>query len=236
MGKEERAPVFSAITTVLIWGGLWGVFEATVGYLLHLIPISIGWLVWYPAACFFMLNVYRKTRRTETILLVGLVSACIKMLNLFLPVRIDRVLNPAASIVFEALILAAVILVYKRFFAESKKPLRIEALTVLFMNTGWRILYTLYLLLIVPTWMREISVIGSTAALLTFFFVHNLLTGLVLFGGSVVIKYILKPIEALEHKLSAYLSSFPHRAAAGMKLAGAIFLLGCSIALELLMQ
>jgi hypothetical protein len=37
---------------VLFYGGIWGVFEATVGYLLHLLPFSIGWLVWYPIACF----------------------------------------------------------------------------------------------------------------------------------------------------------------------------------------
>lgn len=94
---------------VLFYGGIWGVFEATVGYLLHLLPFSIGWLVWYPIACFFMLQVYIKTKQVKSILLIGLLSCAIKLTNLMLPVRIDRVLNPAVSILFEAITMAAVV-------------------------------------------------------------------------------------------------------------------------------
>lgn len=235
MEKEKRTLLFSTITAILVWGGLWGIFEATVGYLLHLLPISIGWLVWYPVACFFMLNVYRKTRRAETVFLVGLLSACIKLLNLFLPGRIDRVLNPAMSIVFEALTLTAVVVVYKHFLAERKGKLVEKALAILCMNTGWRILYALYLLLLVPDWIREVSVISSTDALVTFFLTHNLFTSLVLFGGSIILKYILKPIKTLENKLSISLSYFPHGAATGIKLAGTAFLFGGGIVLGLLL-
>lgn len=234
MEKEKKASPASTLTAVLVWGGLWGIFEATVGYLLHLLPLSIGWLVWYPVACFFMLNVYRKTRRTETILLVGLLSACIKLFNLFLPGTIDRVLNPAVSIVLEAVTLSAGVYAYRHFVAAKKKPLITAAIAILCMNTGWRVLYALYLLFLVPDWMREVSVISSANALVIFFVLHNLLTGLVLFGGSLLAKYILRPIEIFERRLSVLLSSFPYRSAAGIKLAGAVLLFGCSIALGFL--
>lgn len=225
----------STLLIILIWGGLWGIFEATVGYLLHLLPFSIGWLIWYPVAAFFMLNVYRKTQRTETVLLVGLLSACIKLLNLFLPGRIDKVLNPAVSILFEALAMMAVIFAVKYFFVKREGTLLMKALAVLCMNTGWRLLYALYLLFLVPDWMREISVISSTEAFVTFFLVYNFFTSLLLLFGSVTMKHILRPIKIIEDKLSVFLSSFPHGAAAAIKTTAAICLIGSSIALELLL-
>lgn len=234
MEKEKRTLMLSIITAIIVWGGLWGIFEATVGYLVHLLPISIGWFIWYPIACFFMFNVYRKTKRSRDVILVGVLAACIKLLNLFLPGRIDRVLNPAVSIIFEALTLAAVIFIYKHLTTGKKKSLIIRAISVLSMNTSWRILYALYLLFLVPDWIREISVISSTNALITFFVVHNLLTSLILFGGSIIIKYILQPIKIFENKLSGYLSSFSYKTSVGIKLTGALLLLGCNIVLELL--
>jgi branched-subunit amino acid transport protein len=232
---SQSALALTMITAILAWGGLWGIFEATVGYLLHLLPISLGWLLWYPVACFFMMNVYRHTRRIEAVVMVGLLSALIKLLNLFLPGRIDRVLNPAVSIVLEAITLAAVLWVYDHASTKWENPLLIKGIAVLTMNTGWRILYALYLLLLVPGWMREISIICSTQALITFFVAHNLSSCLILLGGWTLSKPILRPIKALEHKLSTALSAFSHQAAAGVKLAGAALLIGCSIALELLL-
>ncbi len=191
-----------SMITIITWGGLWGVFELTAGYLLHLLPFSVGWLVWYPLACFFMMNVYRRTKRIEAVLLVGLLSAGIKMLNLFLPVRVDRVINPAISIVFEAVTLAAVIYIMKGFSDKKKRAFRTKLLAVLCMNTGWRVLYMVYVLFFVPDWMREISVVSSIGAFNTFFLAHNLLTSVVLLIGAVSIEYIFKPIRALENKLS----------------------------------
>ena len=192
-----------------------GHFEATVGYLLHLLPISLGWLLWYPVACFFMMNVYRHTRRIEAVVMVGLLSALIKLLNLFLPGRIDRVLNPAVSIVLEAITLAAVLWVYDHASTKWENPLLIKGIAVLTMNTGWRILYALYLLLLVPGWMGDFYYLQHAGAY-RIFVAHNLSSCLILLGGWTLSKPILRPIKALEHKLSTALSAFSHQAAAGV--------------------
>ncbi|MGI6004175.1 MAG: hypothetical protein ACOX88_01970 [Christensenellales bacterium] len=234
MEQVQRSGPCSMLFTIFTWGGLWGIFEATVGYLLHLLPFSIGWLIWYPVACFFMFQVYRKTQRTEAIVLVGLLSASIKLLNLFLPGRIDRVLNPAVSIVFEALAMAAVFLMIKHFFTKRERGLLIKAFTVLCMNTGWRAIYALYLLFLVPGWMREVSVISSTEALITFFLIHNFFTSVLLFAASLISKYIQRPVKDLENKVSASLASFSNKAAVCIKITVVVCLIGSSIALELL--
>lgn len=92
-----------------------------MSYLLHLLPISMGWLIWYPIAYFFMYNAYPRTGQLETFVLVGIVSAYIKRLSIFLLGRIDRVLNPAVSIVFKALSIAAVFRVVGLFLLSRKK-------------------------------------------------------------------------------------------------------------------
>lgn len=235
MVNEKRSGASSTLFTIMIWGGMWGIFEATVGYLLHLLPFSVGWIVWYPVACFFMLNVYRKTHRADAVLMVGFLSACIKIANLFLPVRIDMVINPAVSIVFEAIALSATIYIVKRFFSDKEQTFLSKGIAIIAMNTGWRMLYALYLLLLVPDWMREISVISSAKSFITFFVVHNISTCMVLLFGSLVIDHIIKPIREFEEKISDFLSAFPQRTVAGVKITLAVCLICVSIALQILL-
>lgn len=231
----ERKSLGATLLTILIWGGLWGTFEATVGYLLHLLPFNLGWLVWYPTACFFMLNVYRNTNRKSSVLLVGLLAACIKLLNLLLPGRIDRVLNPSVSIILESLSMVTVIWAINHFFANRERSISMKVLAVLSINTIWRGLYILYILFLVPEWMRKISVISSTNAFITFFFIHNLFTSSILFIGFVMLKHILTPVKTMEQKLSALFSTFPYERYVSAKVTIAVFLLGISIMLELLL-
>jgi hypothetical protein len=233
--KRTGTSLSSMLLTVLIWGGLWGIFEATVGYLLHMLPFSIGWLVWYPVACFFMLNVYRKTRQRSSIILIGSLAACIKLFNLLLPGSIDRVLNPSVSIVFEALSMTTVIWAVNHLFANRKRGFFINALAAISMNTIWRGFYILYLLFLVPNWIREISVISSSQAFIKFFIVHNLASSLILVLGSVIFKYILIPIKSLEQKLTILFSGLSRGRVLGVKIALAVLLLGSNIALELLL-
>lgn len=221
--------------TILVWGGIWGIFEATAGYLLHLLPFSVGWLVWYPVASFFMFNVYQRTKRASAVIMIGLLSAGIKLFNLFLPVRIDKVINPAVSIVFEALTLAAVIFMAGRFFANRKGSPVDKALTVLSMNTGWRLLYILYLMFLVPDWMVEVSVISTKQAFLTFFLMNNFFSSFVLFAGYLAMGHIMAPIKAAEERLILLLSPFPRRRAAVVKGGAGALLLSVSIALELIL-
>ncbi|HHU06459.1 MAG TPA: hypothetical protein GXZ65_08280 [Clostridiales bacterium] len=188
------------VRTVIIWGSLWGIFESTAGYLLHLLPLSLGWLVWYPAACFFMATTYERARSSGAILYVALLSACIKLINLLLPVRIDMVINPAVSIVFEAFVMYCMVKVIGRLPEEKRKMPSVKALAVISMNTGWRILYILYILLLVPEWMREISVISSAQQLIRFLLINNLVTSAViypayLFSGRMI--NFIKPVFRL---------------------------------------
>lgn len=198
--------------TIMTWGALWGIFEATVGYLLHLFEIKISWLIWYPVACFFMANVYRQTRRRSSVLYIGIMCASIKMLNLLTPIRVDKVINPSISIVFEAISMYVVLVVLHRLGGETLKKPYIKALGALTMNTGWRLLFILYLLLLVPHWIRDISVISSAEKFVPFFITQNMATSFVIFIGYQCIQYVYKPIIYIEEKIQLLDAIVPQRA------------------------
>lgn len=220
---------------ILFWGCLWGIFESTAGYLLHLLPFSVGWLVWYPVACFFMFNVYQRTQKISTVLAVAVLAASMKMVNLFLPGSIDRVINPAISIIFEALSMMGILWVIKYYLGENLKKPWTKALALFSMNTGWRILYILYLLFVVPGWIRDVSVISSADKSFMFFAVHNLFSTIVLFAGSLLLAYISKPFNIIGDKVSLIFSMVPIRFIPAVKAIMVSFLLCITLALELML-
>jgi len=221
--------------TIIIWGSLWGIFEATVGYLIHLIEFNVSFIIWYPASCFFMANVYRKTHKKSAVIWVGFLCASIKLLNLFLPIRIDKVINPAISIVFESLAMALVIFVAEHMLGDKKKNLLVKALTVFTMNTGWRLFYALFLLFLVPDWMRGISVISSAKKFIPFFVTQNFITTLILFIGYQFADTIFKPIKTLENKISSLKAALPSHVLIKLKVSIVALMFCTSIVLELLL-
>ena len=233
MRKESSIDRLNRIFSVLIWGALWGIFEATAGYLLHTVSFGYSWLIWYPAACFFMANVYRNTRRISSICYVGLLCAAVKLFNLLLPGRIDRVLNPAVSILAEALAMAAVVFAVNRFAVRENTF--VKALWALATNTGWRVLYILYLLFFVPAWIRDISVIGSRDLFISFFIMQNLITSAIIYIGYQLKTFILKPPDLLEHRYSIGLD-LSSRSAAVLKTGIAALLLCTNIALQMVLK
>lgn len=235
MNNQQCTHEKSIILSILAWGAVWGIFEATVGYLLHMLPVKIGWMVWYPVACFFMAGVYRKTRSLSAILGVGVLCASIKLLNLLLPIRVDKVINPAISIVFEAIAMAGVVYLIKHFLAGKLQSALSTGLCALGMNTGWRLIYAVYLLVLVPDWMREISVISSSENLFTFFATHNLTTSLLLFAGYQARSFIVKPIDALCEHIARFFATLPPKSTQALKISIVGVLLCTSAILELLL-
>jgi hypothetical protein len=90
----------------LFWGSLWGLVEATLGHVLHRIPIpGIAGAVMFPIGVFFMIQAYRNSGKIPVIFLTALVAANIKLIDLFLPARSPlAAINPAIAILCESYI------------------------------------------------------------------------------------------------------------------------------------
>jgi len=177
---------------ILFWGILWGLFEATAGFLLHLLPVPLGAYLWFPAAFFFMRGAHQQTEKKSAILGAAAVAAALKLLNLFSDIRPDYVLNPAASILLEALAMIGVTAYRNRPTGQSMTTLFSTASCVAWVNSLWRVGYVFYLIIFSPLWMRDASVVGSAASLLSFLLIENMLSSFV----CIVIVFIERRIRA----------------------------------------
>ncbi|NLL56330.1 MAG: hypothetical protein GX242_03850 [Clostridiales bacterium] len=172
------------LNKVFFWGALWGIFEATIGYLLHLLPINIGYLFWFPLAVFFMERAYKSTGKLYSVLLIAVFASIIKLTNLFTGIRIDKVINPAASIILEGL---TVFLAYHFF---NKLPTQNKATKAAIISLSWRFLYIIYLLFI-PEFMYSISALASRQKLIHFLLIESVFNFLFIY-----VYYLAKPFVA----------------------------------------
>lgn len=143
--------------TILFWGSLWGIAEASLGNLIHLAAIALpglpGFLM-FPIAFYFMKKVFDATGQVWSIFHIAVVAASIKMIDFLLPVYIPiRIINPALCILLEGLAVAGVYMLYRSWGRRLTYP---AALT---MGVAWRTVFLLYL--------GVISLFGLPAALVT---------------------------------------------------------------------
>lgn len=182
---------------VLMYGALWGICESTIGYVIHLFPIHLSTFVMLPLATFFMYQIYKKTGKYSSVIYISLISAFVKLINLFTPISIDKVINPIISICLEGV--AFIVILHA--FENSKLKEKILLKTIMF-NTFWRAMYILYLLL-VPAWMFEKSALASFSGLLDFLVVSNIKSGI---GVYICFKYCDKINIKIQKNIEPYLT------------------------------
>ena len=139
------------LTAIVFYGSMWGILEASLGYILHsfVITTNLTGMVMFPLACYFMVKVYQQTDNFECLLFTSAVAASIKLVDLFVPaVPIDRVLHPALCIMLEGVIVFAIFKVLKGKIAEINFP------QTLALCMSWRALYLMYLYFIAAFYMQ----------------------------------------------------------------------------------
>ncbi|WP_312693954.1 hypothetical protein [Caproiciproducens sp.] len=182
----------SKLECILLWGSLWGLEEATLGHFLHLFPFSIGWLFWFPLAYLFMHTVYTKTGKLTSILYTASLASVIKLTDLFLPIRIDMVLNPAVSILLEGCA------VYLTFWMIQKHPSlnRFKLVNALSASILSQLFYIIYIL-IIPNFILAIPPMTNSNAYLNYG-LHCVINGLTIF---LFLKYYSKISNTFSRKL-----------------------------------
>jgi hypothetical protein len=157
------------ISTIVFFSSLWGMVEATLGYLLHKINFSFGWCIWFPLAFYFMDKIYRKTGKAQYMLYGAFIASVIKLTNLFIEVRVDKVINPSISIVLEAVALLA----FYKILEKKHKKAGLVGIGVV--NILWRGLYAIYILLM-PKSFLMISPLRGLEPLVRFMLLESIAT------------------------------------------------------------
>lgn len=170
-------------SAIILTGALWGIAEATAGHLLHTFSLGIGWLIWFPMAYFFLHSIYHITQKPKCMLYAAVLAAGIKMINIFYTPRPDIVINPAVSIILEAL---AVFAVYS-YLLREKSRLDLTGVHILVFGFAWRILYICYLLYLPRQWI-EISCLSDMVSFAKFLFLENLLNSVLILSAGLLYK------------------------------------------------
>jgi hypothetical protein len=134
------------LNIILFWGAMWGITEATLGYVLHIFSIpfpGLPGLLMFPVAFVFMHRVYDSTQEPMSIVQVACVAASIKLTDLLFGGLITiYVINPALSLILEALAVALV------FSLAKKYQRRINFADSFAMGWIWRGVFLGYMLII----------------------------------------------------------------------------------------
>ena len=113
MEKSKR--ILNILFSVLLFGGLWGILEATLGSLLHM-PFVPGTMflasttVMVPIAYFLMGACYKRTGTFRSVLYMGIMAASIKALACLI---FHMSFNPVYHILLESLFMGVAILVIR---------------------------------------------------------------------------------------------------------------------------
>lgn len=129
------------IPAIIFYGAIWGIIEASIGYLLHMLPISIfiSGTVLFPLVSYILYRAYKTTDSKSALLAIGIIAASIKAFDFFLPFNSPfKIVNPMISIVMEAMVVLFVITLI------DKDDLTAKIKAFLIASVGWRILYLSY--------------------------------------------------------------------------------------------
>lgn len=98
------------LLTVLFWGSIWGIIEATLGWVLHATHLHHGTSnILFAFGIFCMLSATARTGKGPVaVMLTAVVAAIIKMCDFFLPGGTVGVLHPALYILLEGAMIAVV--------------------------------------------------------------------------------------------------------------------------------
>jgi hypothetical protein len=165
------------ILVSVLFGSLWGLAEAVLGYVLHLLPYGISGLIMFPIGFMLMNSAYQQTRNTSCIFYVAIVAASIKLVDLFLPyVPTLRILNPAVCILAEA---AMVAVFFKLFISEKRTRNLMGAIVA---STAWRAFFVLFMAFLTLFSIPSGTLNGGLASIASFIMVEGLINAAIIYG------------------------------------------------------
>lgn len=160
----------------LFFGGLWGIVEATLGYLLNLSTLGLSGCIMFPIGFYILRKGYKHTNEISVIYYSTIIASIIKLFNLFMPISHPvKVINPAFAILLEGLSVAVLV----SYTVKSNK--KITALNALATSLSWRAIYLIdtFILFYINIPSRMIQK-GPNEYLLNFIIINSIANALII--------------------------------------------------------
>lgn len=121
---------------VLFFGAIWGILEATLGYVLQFLPPLVSGSVMFPIAATLMMITYQNTKSRSSMIYVAAIAATIKSINLFMPgLPAIKTYNPMIAMMLQSFVLA----VFVPLFKKNSMPAVLTSIALV--GISWRILF-----------------------------------------------------------------------------------------------
>ena len=126
-----KKKVLNVLFSVLLFGGLWGILEATLGSLLHMhfIPNTMflaSSTIMVPIAYFLMGACYKRTGTFASSIYMAILAGAIKLIACLI---FHMAVNPVYYILMEGFFMGVALLIIrpKNIIAKNKSPMEIGA-------------------------------------------------------------------------------------------------------------
>jgi hypothetical protein len=172
----------------LFWGSIWGLYEATMGYLVHAFVRMPGTsaVLLVPFAVYCMVRATAAAGTVRAAGLAAVVAAAIKLVDLLLPnPTLIAVLNPAMAIVLEgtAFVVVGWWLSAGSMLHDGQRPaLSTVALATLTFSLGWRVLFLAWSATLAAGWSTGMLTGGWQGPVLGFVLRDGLMSAVVILG------------------------------------------------------
>jgi len=195
MKANNKTVLFS----VIFFGSIWGILEATLGYALHFLPVLISGSIMFPIAATIMVMTFHQTKSRSAMIYVALIAASIKSVNFFMPGLLPiKTYNPMISIMLQSLVVYAVLpMVEKKSFAVQMLGLGIVSLS-------WRALFIMNIAINNALTGFMFNQLASSSTIISFIVISGLIEALILIGLTIIqqltknkIQFSIKPSWAL---------------------------------------
>ncbi|MCX7615669.1 MAG: hypothetical protein N2Z65_07945, partial [Clostridiales bacterium] len=164
----------------------------------------------------FMNAVYRKTNRSSSILFISFLAAGIKLVDLFITVQIQKVINPAVAIILEGMSVFAICIILDKMPQLNRYKLG-KAFSASMLQ---EILYIIYVF-VTPILAPSYAAIAGAAAYITYLY-HGLINAVLIFAFS---KYFTPLAHKIVKPNAALLSSLRQKKAVNYILTASPYLL-----------
>jgi hypothetical protein len=189
----------SILISVIFFGSIWGIMEATLGYALHFLPVLISGSIMFPIAATIMVMTFHQTKSRNAMIYVALIAASIKAVNFFMPGLLPiKTYNPMISIMLQSLVVYAVLPMVE------KKSLMIQALGLGLVSLSWRALFIINIAINHALTGFFFSQLSSSTTIISFIIISGLIETVILIGFALIhqfskskIQFSIKPHWAL---------------------------------------
>ncbi|HBY66067.1 MAG TPA: hypothetical protein DEG42_06830 [Acholeplasmataceae bacterium] len=195
MKANNKTVLFS----VIFFGSIWGILEATLGYALHFLPVLISGSIMFPIAATIMVMTFHQTKSRSAMIYVALIAASLKSVNFFMPGLLPiNTYNPMISIMLQSLVVYAVLpMVEKKSFAVQMLGLGIVSLS-------WRALFIMNIAINNALTGFMFNQLASSSTIISFIVISGLIEMAILIGLAAIqqltknkIQFSIKPHWAL---------------------------------------